>query len=233
MSTLQSRNSLFFLVAFLFLASSCNPLKKYADSVTVWEKDIAAFETLDKSENDPEDAVLFTGSSSIRLWSSIKEDIAPYKPIRRGFGGAKYSDMAWYAERIIHPHQYKALVVLVGNDISGSPKDKSPEEIIRLVKYIVKVSQKHAPGKPVFFIEVTPTPARWSIWSKIKHANDALEKYIDSQKNIYFIKTSSCFLTEKGEIRNEFFMPDGLHLNSNGYSVWSNAIKDKLNSVLK
>jgi hypothetical protein len=61
----------------LVLFISCSPLRKYSEQVKKWEHDIAAFEQLDKSEQDPKNAILFTGSSSIWLWSTILEDMAP------------------------------------------------------------------------------------------------------------------------------------------------------------
>ncbi len=233
MKILKFQQSRFFVIILLILATSCNTLKKYANSATGWENDILAFEKLDKSESYPNNAILFTGSSSIRLWSTIQEDVAPWQVIQRGFGGSKYSDLAWYAERIITPHQYKALVVFVANDITGSPEDKSPDEIIRLANHIVKVSRKHASDKPIFFIEITPTLSRWPSWEKIKAANEALRKYADSEENVYFIQTASHFLNENGEPRNELFMADKLHLNRDGYVIWGKVIKENLDKIVK
>lgn len=79
---------LLFLVSFAVI--SCSPIRKYQTmpEVQAWEKDIIKFEQLDKSEKYSRDAILFTGSSSIRLWSTLKQDIAPYPVIQRGFGGS-------------------------------------------------------------------------------------------------------------------------------------------------
>ena len=97
-------------------------LEQYREAATQkWEKAIVEIEQRDQSEVDPDDAVLFIGSSSIRRWESIKDDIKPYKPIQRGYGGAKFSDLAIYAERIIQPHQYKACLLYT----SPSPRDLS------------------------------------------------------------------------------------------------------------
>ena len=58
---------------------SCSPMRKYTPTDREWAlPEIAAFETLDQQENYPKDAILFLGSSSIRLWKTIKEDMAPY-----------------------------------------------------------------------------------------------------------------------------------------------------------
>ena len=42
---------------------------------------------------DKECDVLFFGSSSIRLWKSLAEDMAPLKVVNRGYGGAMMRDL--------------------------------------------------------------------------------------------------------------------------------------------
>lgn len=197
-----------------------------------WEKDILKFEELDKTEKYPEDAVIFAGSSSIRLWSTINEDMVPYKVIPRGFGGSKYSDLACYVDRIVYPHQFRALVIYAGNDIIGNSYDKTPEEMSDLLKYIVKVVRKKNPEKPIFFIEMTPNKKLWAVMPKIREANAALEKTCRKLDNVHFIATSSYYLTENGESRTELFRSDMLHQNKEGYILWTKLIKDKLDEVL-
>ena len=58
-----------FFVIFLFF--SCSPLKKYELTGKKWEDEIKKLEVLDKKETYSNQAVLFIGSSSIRLLKSI------------------------------------------------------------------------------------------------------------------------------------------------------------------
>ena len=112
-----------------------------APEIAKWEKNIAELENRDKTEAGTENAILFCGSSSIRRWETIAEDMAPRTVLQRGYGGAKLPDIIHYAPRLIGPHlgkenprRCKALVLFVGNDISGNPeKDKTPQEVTRSV----------------------------------------------------------------------------------------------------
>ena len=132
-----------FSVLLVGILASCNVSRKYtAEATKNWEKDILKFEQLDKSENDPGNAILFAGSSSIRLWTTLKEDVAPYTVIQRGFGGSKFSDLAVYAKRIVYPHQFRALVIFEANDITGSKTDKSPEEVVKIFGDIIRTVKK-------------------------------------------------------------------------------------------
>src|SRR5258708_403440 len=52
-----------------------------------WEKEIAAYEAADRANPPPKGGVLFIGSSTIRLWTTLAEDFPDHKVINRGIGG--------------------------------------------------------------------------------------------------------------------------------------------------
>ncbi len=216
----------------LGLLVSCNITDKYQkQSAENWNKDILNFEQLDKNEKDPDNGILFAGSSSIRLWSTLKEDVSPYPVIQRGFGGSKFSDLAVYAKDIIYPHEFRALVIFEANDITGDVSDKSPQEVAKLFRYIVRTVRIKYPAKPVFVIEITPTPSRWHVWPKIRQANQLLKEVCRKMPSTYFIETSSAYLNKDGEPRSELFIRDRLHQNHDGYKIWGNLVRQRLDEV--
>ena len=216
------------LVAFM---TSGDLTSKYAAEASKWEKNIKDFEALDKTEKYPDDAILFTGSSSITIWKTIGEDMAPYHAINRGFGGSKFSDLDCYIDRIVYPHKFKALVIFEANDITGSTADKTPQEDVDLFKDIVKTVRKKFPEKPIFLIEITPTKLRWAAWPQIKEANRLLKQACENLPHVYFIETAASYLNEKGEPRTELVQADMLHQNRDGYLIWMKLIKDKLDQT--
>ena len=216
------------------LLSSCSVSRKYQKEASAkWSSDIIKFEQQDKIEADPDSAILFAGSSSIRLWSTLEEDAAPYPVIQRGFGGSKFSDLAVFAKEIVYPHKFRALVVFEANDITGDAADKSAEEVAKLFREIVRTVRKKYPEKPIFLIEITPTKSRWHVWQKITEANRLLKESCLEMHKTYFIETSAAYLNNNGEPRNELFINDRLHLNHEGYKIWGTLIRNKLDEVLK
>lgn len=227
------RRIILLLISFALL--SCSPIRKYQDlpEVQAWEKDIQKFEQLDKSESYPEDAILFAGSSSIRLWTTMEKDMVPYHVIQRGYGGAKLSDFIVYAGRIFDSHQCKGIVLFIANDITGSEMDKTPKEVAELFRKVLKIIRKVHPSTPVFWIEVSPTSSRWNVWPEIQKANTLIKDICDNQRNTYFIKTDFAFLNENGVPKDELFREDKLHLTEKGYAVWKEIIIKELDTVLK
>lgn len=218
----------------LALFISCSPLIKYRDlpEVKAWEPEIARFDSLARNVKYPEEAVIFAGSSSIRLWSTLADDMSPYNVIQRGYGGAKMSDFAVYAERILSPLKCSALVLFIANDITGGNSDKKPEEVRRLFSIIHSTFRKDHPGVPVFNVAVTPTPSRWKAWPEINRGNELIKKWCEKHPGTYFIATDTAFIGPGGEPKSELFRNDRLHLNAEGYKVWSRIIKGELDRIL-
>lgn len=213
---------------------SCSPVKKYRTlpEVLAWENDIQQFEQQDKNEVYPPDAILFTGSSSIRLWSTLKKDMAPYPVIQRGFGGSKLSDFAVYADRIVSPHPCSAIVIFIANDITGNEGDKSPSEVAALFRSSLKTIRQTHRDTPVFWIAITPTPSRWKAWPEIQKASAMIKDICSKEKNTYYISTDYAFLDEKGFPEKKYFRADMLHLNDEGYKAWNDIIKKELKKVV-
>ncbi len=224
--------TLILLISILLI--SCSPIKKYQSlpEVQAWENDIRKFEQLDSTETYSDDAIIFAGSSSIRLWTSLEKDMAPYPVIQRGYGGARLSDYAVYADRIFDPHPCKAVVIFIANDVTGSKEDKSSEEIARLFRFMLSTIRKKHPDTPVFWIAVTPTGSRWAVWPQIQKANETIKNICSKEKNTYFITTDYAFLDDKGLPDDELFVSDKLHLSKKGYAVWSEIIKKEINKIV-
>ena len=63
-----------------------------------WEKEIAAFEVSGKKKPPPKGSILFIGSSTIRMWTTLAADFSGHPVINRGFGGSQIVDSTHFAE---------------------------------------------------------------------------------------------------------------------------------------
>lgn len=224
------------IISLLFITFiiSCSSLKKYENTGYIFEKEILNLEQLDFNKIADKNDLLFIGSSSIRLWNDIENDMQPYSSVKRGYGGAHYYDLIHFTERLITNHSPKAILIFVANDITGSNdvfktnNDLSPKEVKRLFKYCYKSIRQIHKQVPVFVIETTPTPSRSGVWDKISEANDLINSYCESKLNLHFITTRDKFINDNGLPIKSFFISDELHLNKEGYKLWSEIIKEKL-----
>lgn len=64
--------------------------------------------------------MLFVGSSSIAMWKTLAEDIAPLPVINRGIRGAQVEDVNRWFDRMVAPYRARAIVFYAGeNDIAA------------------------------------------------------------------------------------------------------------------
>ena len=222
----------FYALTFLFLFAQCSPLKQYPKSSYVWASpEIEHFKALNKIDA-PENALLFLGSSSIRLWETLAQDMAPYPVIRRGYGGAHLRDAIFYTEALLGDYQPAMIIGFIANDIKGDPADESPAKVKRLFKFFLKQIRKQHPETPFLWVEITPTKSRWAQWKDIQKVNQKIKAYCDKTPNLYFVETADAFLTKEGLPRTDLFVVDQLHLNPQGYALWSSIIRKQIESRL-
>jgi lysophospholipase L1-like esterase len=187
-----------------------------------WEADIKKFEETDRLNPPPKNGLLFLGSSSIRLWSSLQDDFPNTKVINRGFGGSKLADSTYYVDRIVVPYAPKMVVLYAGdNDIAGG---MTPQQVFEDYKAFVKDVSRKLPRTKIAFISIKPSPARQTLLSKMKEANELIKSYVEGNKLLVYIDVFTPMLGSDGNPRPELFGPDKLHMNQEGYKLWRSVV---------
>ncbi len=192
-------------------------------NVSKWEKDIKAFEAADKTNPPPQHAILFAGSSSIRLWKTLREDFKEFPVINRGFGGSQLADSVEFAERIILPCQPRQILIYAGdNDIAGG---KSPERVCADFQAFVKKIHAALPQTRIGYLAIKPCSSRWKLVEKVKAANQLIADFAKKDERLAYIDTFTPILGEDGKPNDELFKEDKLHLNQKGYAVWAGVVR--------
>jgi lysophospholipase L1-like esterase len=213
---MKIRNLVFALFIFVTSASAQN-VEPYTRAAG-WEKEIATFEEIDRKQTPPENAILFTGSSSIRMWTTLGKDFPSIKFINRGFGGSHFEDLVYFAPRIVLPYKPKLIVVYSGeNDIEVG---QTAENVLADFKAFVELRDKNLPRTPIVYISMKPSVLRWSKWPEMKRGNDLIRAEISKHKHIRFADLASKMLGPDGKPLSDIFLADNLHMNAKGYAIW-------------
>jgi lysophospholipase L1-like esterase len=187
-----------------------------------WEETIRQFEQQDRQNPPPKNAVLFAGSSSIRMWESLQDDFPDVTTINRGFGGSQMSDLNHYIDRIVLPYEPSMIFVYEGdNDIAAG---KSPEEVRADFRTFVERIHSKMPDTPIGFIAIKPSTARLDMVNEMRRANELIKVYTLWKSNLEFIDIFSAMLGPDGYPREELLLDDGLHMTGAGYEVWTKII---------
>ncbi len=226
----------FFLasLAFLFtsgIALAQDPGKK-KDGPERWENDIRKFETAAEASPPPENALLFLGSSSIRMWK-LENNFPKARTINRGFGGSTIADSIHYFDRLVVPLQPKAILFYAGdNDVA---RGMNAEEVAADFQTFAGLVKEKLPGTPLIYIAIKPSVARWDMWPTMKDANDRIAAWCAENEGFYFADIGAAMLAdaEAGQPPSDsLFLKDGLHMTQDGYDRWAKVLKGILKDAL-
>jgi lysophospholipase L1-like esterase len=216
----RCRRGLLFI--FVVAAQLVSPVAAEGPPASHWEGEIRAFERLDAERPPPRGAVLFIGSSSVRLWK-LNESFPELRTINRGFGGSQLADSTRFVDRIAIPYRPRWIVLYAGdNDLAAG---KRPEQVLADFKQFVAKVQRALPETRIAYLAIKPSIKRWALVDRIRETNAAIEQFIDQDRRLKYVDIFGPMLGADGQPRKELFREDGLHMNAEGYKVWASALR--------
>lgn len=184
--------------------------------------EIAAFAASDRTNPPPTNAVLFIGSSSIRLWKTLAADFPNHRVINRGFGGSQIIDSVNYFDRIVRPYQPSLIVLYAGgNDINAG---KSASQVAADFRAFAQKVRTTLPSTRLAYISIAPNPARWAQIERVRAANREIEAFIGKDQHLRYINTHAHMLNADGLPKADIFVSDRLHMNAEGYRIWTRVV---------
>ncbi len=170
----------------------------------------------------PKGGIVFTGSSSIRLWHSLQEDFPDKQLLNTGFGGSQTHQLLHYLDELVLNYAPTKVLIYEGdNDISaGKPLPRIVEEFNELIHRLRSAN----PTVEIFIISAKPSPSRWQLKADYEKLNASLKKLSKKNKNVTFVDIWTPMLTKEGKPDPSLFVEDDLHMNARGYLIWKNAI---------
>ena len=196
------------------LAAQTNPPADPAQ----WESAIRAFETSDVAARPPGGGIVFIGSSSIRLWTSLATDFPGMPVLNRGFGGSQLPEVTAYVGRIVTPYRPRQVVVYCGgNDISAG---RSASDVLADLQALVRAIRVGSPDARIAYISIAPNPARWPQIAIVKAANQAIKEWTATDPRLTYIDVYAAMLGPDGQPKPDIFVADRLHMNAKGYAIW-------------
>ncbi len=204
---------LYLILIFSFSAKSQMNFKSEVNAIQEKNKHLI------KTENKH---VVFTGSSSIRIWENLFEIFKDSTIVNTGFGGSKASDLLYYIDELVINFNPKKVVIYEGdNDIN------SGQEINFIYKNILKIIERIKDKNDkikIILISAKPSISRWHLRDKYIQLNQKYRELANKSDFIEFADTWSA-MVENGVLKKDIFIEDGLHLNEKGYEIWEKTLK--------
>lgn len=196
-----------------------------------YENDVKKLESL-KGALPYTPETIFYGSSTMRLWEGMYEDLKPLLPVNLGFGGSTLAACVWFFDRIMEPYAPKHFVLYAGENDLGD--GRTPEEVYIFFRQFQVCLQKRFPDVPLTFISIKPSVSRWNLEKQVRYANELIKTEIEKTNGRqYFLNTFDHMLNANGQPVKELYEADGLHLSKKGYLLWKDILLDHFASGFK
>jgi lysophospholipase L1-like esterase len=178
----------------------------------------------------PPGALLFVGSSTIRLWDTLARDFAPWPVVNRGFGGAVVSQVVHFAPRLlpVSPPPRAVVFYCGGNDLAWGVSVKG---VLRDIERFVALAKKRLPDTPVYVLTVGKTPSRFLSWRRVARVNAALPALVE-RMGARLVDVTTPMLATNGRPARRLFLFDGIHPSPEGYAVWTATLRPRLEADL-
>lgn len=189
--------------------------------------EIQAFRQQDSLHQPVHNGIVFTGSSSIRMWKNLQESFPGYPVLNRGFGGSTLPDLDLYLQDLVFKYHPKQVVIYSGeNDIATDTVDA--KMVFQRFRSVYDKIRKQLPNVPLVYISIKPSPSRRKFFPVMIEANRLIKSFLETQRQARFVDVFSLMLDAGGEPMKDIFLEDNLHMNSKGYAIWEKALKPEL-----
>ena len=173
--------------------------------------------------NASQETIVFTGSSTVKMWKNIQELFPEYQIINSGFGESQTIDLLNYTDDLILKYNPKKIFIYEGdNDISDKKRLK---DILNSFSIIISKIKKQNAAAQIILISPKPSIARWHLKRKYIKLNKKLEEMCEDDDQLEFANVWDIML-ENRKVNKELFIDDGLHMNDEGYKLWHSVIKN-------
>ena len=166
--------------------------------------------------------VLFTGSSSIRMWSGLQSAFPSAQVVNTGFGGSQASDLHFYLQPLVL--DYNPLKVFIYEGDNDLAEGKSARRALKDLKAVVAGIRVAYPGMPIVLIAAKPSISRWKLRARYRRFNRKLAHWAGADPLLEYADVWTPMLLADGRLNTALFIEDGLHMNTEGYLIWQQVL---------
>jgi lysophospholipase L1-like esterase len=190
-----------------------------------YDAEVAAIHQRARSLEGKRPTLVLVGSSSFRLWPQTDTVFASFDVINAGFGGSCFQDAWLLRDTLIHAFRPSVVLIYEGdNDLyDGLPQ----EDILAHASSLFSDLKHRLPDTKVVVVAPKASPARNHLREQYLSLNSHL-KALAADHGAYWVDFWESQHDEHGHLRDDLFMPDQLHLNSDGYAVWVRELRKQV-----
>src|SRR5882757_7110703 len=183
----------------------------FAQHPPFWDE-IADFKKADSTTPPPARPIVFTGSSSFRKWTGVREAFPGYPIINRGFGGSTFPDVIRYIDDVIFKYNPRQVVIYCGDNDLASSDTVTAQVVFRRFTELFGLIRSRLKDADISYVSIKPSPSREKLMPRMEEANRLISDFLRKQKHAAFVDVYHKMLTPGGKPMDDIFENDKLHM---------------------
>jgi lysophospholipase L1-like esterase len=167
--------------------------------------------------------IVFYGSSSINLWSTLAQDFSGQPILNAGFGGSTLAACVHYFDRLVVPAAPRSIVFYAGDNDLGD--GQMPDAVLASLDALQNNVSDQLGETPFAFISIKPSMQRFGILDRITAVNDGARRLLAQRPQSFYIDIATPSMQNDGTPRRSLYADDGLHLSREGYALWAQMVR--------
>ena len=175
--------------------------------------------------------IVFVGSSIFQYWTQLTQQMAPLPVLNRAIAGTVTRDWLNRLDQSVIAYHPRIVVYYCGsNDVSGG---ENAEAILQRTKLFVQRLHEKSPDTFFYYTAIQKAPEKRDRWDVVEAVNREMELFSHREKGVGFIDLNPILFDAKGKMRENLFLPDGLHFrpDSTAYAEFTEVVKPALMKV--
>lgn len=181
----------------------------------------------DSAGRQGECALWFIGSSSMRRWSTVGQDMRPWTAHNRGIEGADYPEIrAHFANE--HARPPGAIILYAGeNDLASGT---SVRTVLHELAMFAAERRAAEGNTPILLLSMKPSPKRARILKDQLLFNTAARHLAMGDTSLHYVDVTTPLITAAKS--TNLYLPDQVHMNAAGYAIWARIVAKELAFIL-
>lgn len=183
------------------------------------------------------EGIVFVGDSLTENYN-VYEYFKDYDVYNRGIGGDTTSGLLNRLKESVYDLEPKVVVLLIGINDFQLIENSNINTIFNNIKLIIKNIKENCPNTKIILESLYPiskeeNPKIDKLSVGIKDNNEILKlnELLKNIEGVNYLDVNSHLQDENGNIKLDYTI-EGLHVNSYGYTIITNVIKEELNKIL-
>jgi lysophospholipase L1-like esterase len=169
--------------------------------------------------------LVLVGSSSFRFWPQTDTVFATYDVINAGFGGSCFQDAWRLRDTLILAFEPSLVLIYEGdNDLHDGV---AQEDILAHATNLLDDLTRRLPLSEFVVVAPKASRARYHLKDQYLELNAKLRS-VAMNHGAHWVDFWAVQHDTSGELRDELFIHDKLHLNDEGYAVWVEEMRRQL-----